>query len=76
MPHSIRPTKTFVLRLWHEPDDQAGDAGWRGLLRPLDAREITLTDLPFYGLDDLLAALRRALAEEGPSAPPAGVSGD
>jgi hypothetical protein len=62
--HPIRPVRTFVLRLWHEPGDQAGDAGWRGLLRPLDARDTAFIGLSFHGLENLLAALRLALATD------------
>lgn len=66
MTHSIRPVNTFILRLWREPGDQEGDAGWRGLIRPLDAGAdaVDETQAVFYGLENLLDALRLLLADE------------
>lgn len=62
MAQSIRPVKTFVLRMWREPDAPEGDAYWRGLLRHLDdgAGEY------FQGLSDLPVALRRLLTRQEP----------
>ena len=62
MARSIRPIATFVLRLWREPGDQEGDAGWRGLIRLLDAGE---AGAYFQGLDHLPVVLRQVLAREG-----------
>jgi hypothetical protein len=69
MTHPIRPVKTFILRLWREPGDPKGDAGWRGLIRPLDtgAARADGKELSFNGLENLLAALR-ALLDEGAGA--------
>jgi len=66
MTHPIRPVKTFILRLWREPGDPKAEAGWRGLIRPLDAGAARADGqaLPFNGLENLLAALR-ALLDEG-----------
>jgi hypothetical protein len=66
MAHSVRPIKAFVLRLWREPGAQEGDAGWRGLLRPLGAGDATTdeNEVVFLGLEELLDALRRLLADE------------
>lgn len=66
MTHSIRPVNTFILRLWREPGDQEGDAGWRGLIRPLDANADAVDEAPvvFYGLENLLDALRLLLKNE------------
>jgi hypothetical protein len=61
MTRPIRPAVAFVLRLWREPGDQEGDAGWRGQIRPLDTGK---TETYFQGLDDLPAALRTLLARE------------
>ncbi len=64
MTHLIRPVNTFILRLWREPGDQEGDAGWRGLIRPLDASADTIDEVQvvFYSLENLLDALRPLLA--------------
>ena len=62
MIHPIRPVKTFILRLWREPGAQEGDAGWRGLIRPLDAEE---GEMNFQGLDNLTDVLRQLLDQEG-----------
>jgi hypothetical protein len=68
MTDSIRPVVTFVLRMWHEPGAPEGDAGWRGLVRPLDAEA---GGVHFQGMDDLSRALRQLLAQEdiSPSRP-------
>jgi hypothetical protein len=68
MTHSIRPVKTFILRLWREPGDPEGDAGWRGLIRPLSAGAgpAEQAEWPFHGLQNLLAALRPLLDDEEP----------
>ena len=60
MTHPIRPVKTFILRLWREPGDPKEGAGWRGLIRPLDASAAIADgkELSFNGLENLLAALR------------------
>jgi hypothetical protein len=66
MTHPIRPVNTFILRLWREPGDQEGDTGWRGLIRPLDADADAVDEAQaiFYGLENLLDALRLLLADE------------
>jgi hypothetical protein len=66
MTHSIRPVNTFILRLWREPGDQDDDAGWRGLIRPLEAGADTVDEaqIVFYGLENLLDALRLLLENE------------
>jgi hypothetical protein len=66
MIHSMRPANTFILRLWREPGDQEGDAGWRGLIRPLgaDADAVDEAQVVFYGLENLLDALRLLLADK------------
>jgi len=66
MTHPIRPMIAFVLRLWREPGNHAGDAGWRGLMRPLcaGAAEACENEVTFHGLDNLLAALRPLLVDE------------
>ncbi|MGD9101232.1 MAG: hypothetical protein PVF45_12200 [Anaerolineae bacterium] len=66
MTHAIRPVNIFILRLWREPGDQEGDAGWRGLIRPLDADAATSgqDEVVFYGLDHLLGALRSLLMDQ------------
>ena len=74
MTHSIRPASNFVLRLWREPGAPEGDAGWRGLIRPL-GKETASSDIPFDGLQNLLTALRQslqsvALLHPGPDVPP------
>jgi hypothetical protein len=83
MTHPVRPVFTFVLRLWREPGDPEGEAGWRGLIRPLGASAATSSEkeLPFHGLEKLLAALRALLdaedlAEEKTDAPPRPPDGD
>jgi len=60
MPLPIRPMRAFVLRLWHEPGDEESQAGWRGLVRPLDASDGAMRETTFHGLDrlpDLVYAL-------------------
>jgi len=65
MNRPIRPVVAFVLRLWREPSAQEGDAGWRGLIRPLSAAaETGENDVPFHSLNNLLAALRPLLPDE------------
>lgn len=66
MAHHIRPVKTFVLRLWREPGDQETEAGWRGLIRPLNANTAPANknEVPFHGLENLVKALRPLLASE------------
>lgn len=39
MSQPIRPRHSFVIQLWREPDAEEGDAGWRGVVRPLDDNE-------------------------------------
>jgi hypothetical protein len=62
----VRPVVTFVLRLWHEPDTPVGDAGWRGLLRPLHTGSDTSdeVEIAFQGLENLMTALRPLLVDE------------
>jgi hypothetical protein len=62
MTFSIRPVRTFVLRLWREPGDQEGDARWRGLIRSLE-------NLP-QALHALLATECPSPMAEGPHADP------
>jgi hypothetical protein len=66
MTSSIRPLYTFVLRLWREPGAQEGDAGWRGLIRPLGAgaAEVSEKEVIFHGLENLLEALRPLLTDD------------
>ncbi|HEY67197.1 MAG: hypothetical protein DRI79_06130 [Chloroflexi bacterium] len=66
MAHPIRPLVTFVLRLWREPGDHVGDAGWRGLIRSLgtDAAKASENEVVFRGLNNLPAALRPLLMDE------------
>ncbi len=61
MTRPIRPAVAFVLRLWREPSDQEGDAGWRGQIRPLGAGK---TETYFHGLDDLPVTLRQMLNQK------------
>ena len=61
MTRPVRLVVIFVLRLWREPGDREGDAGWRGLVRTLGAEE---AEAYFQGLDNLPVALRRLLARE------------
>ncbi len=71
MDQPVRPLVTFVLRLWREPGAQEGDAGWRGLIRPLDGNEAYENEATFHGLDNLAAALRPLLMKrETPSTEP------
>jgi len=65
MTHSIRPASNFVLRLWREPGAPEGDAGWRGLIRPL-GKDTASSDIPFDGLQNLLTALRQSLQSVAP----------
>jgi hypothetical protein len=70
MSQPIRPVKTFVLRLWHEPGDLETEAGWRGSLRPLNTEGAEISETHFQGLENLIATLRRSLAvAEIPTAP-------
>ncbi len=69
MPDSIRPVVTLILRLWREPGAPEGDAGWRGVIRPLETRDTASDALPFDGLENLLAAVRPALIADKPAAP-------
>jgi len=64
MAQPVRPLITFVLRLWREPGAQEGDAGWRGLIRSLDAAEAGEHEVTFHGLGNLTAVLHRLLREK------------
>ena len=55
---SVRPTHTLVLRLWHEPGALQGDAGWRGQVRLLEARDMLARQVCFADLADLVQAIR------------------
>ena len=55
---SIRPTYTFVLRLWHEPDAPQGDAGWRGQVRLLQAKDVPTNPVSFSDLVNLVPTIR------------------
>ena len=61
---SIRPTYTFVLRLWHEPGAPQGDAGWRGQVRLLEVKDVPAQEASFSDLVNLPQAIR-ALLDEG-----------
>jgi hypothetical protein len=63
MLQSIRPVRSFVLRLWREPGAAEGEIGWRGLLRTLEGGEAA-RELPFHGLEGLLSAVREVLGSE------------
>ena len=69
MPNSIRPVVTLILRLWREPGAPEGDAGWRGVIRPLETKDTASDAVPFDGLENLLAAVRPALIADKPAAP-------
>jgi len=60
MTEPIRPMTALVVRLWREPGAPEGDAGWRGLVRPLD-KEVNLDTITFHGLENLPSAVHRAL---------------
>ena len=57
---------TLVVRLWREPGAPEGDAGWRGLVRPLD-KEVNLDAITFQGLENLPAAVHQALRHSPPN---------
>ena len=67
MTFPIRPVRTFVLRLWREPGDREGDAGWRGLIRSLETATAPAQEHPFHGLENLPQALHALLVAECPS---------
>ncbi len=62
MSESMRPTYTFILRLWREPDAPQGDAGWRGQLRALETRDAPAPAAVFADLANLAQAIRELLA--------------
>jgi len=64
MKPAIRPTHAFILRLWREPGDQEGDAGWRGVLRPVQDAQGEHIETAFRGLENLTEALRPWLTEK------------
>lgn len=66
MPRPLRPVKTFVLRLWREPGAPPGPAGWRGILRPLEAKDAPPRELAFHGLGSLPTVLSQSLAADDP----------
>lgn len=39
MSQSIRPRHSFVIQVWREPGAEDGDAGWRGVVRPLNSEQ-------------------------------------
>ncbi len=61
MDDAIRPSYTFVLRLWREPGAPQGDAGWRGQLRPLETRDIPAQEIVFSDLTNLTLTIRDLL---------------
>jgi hypothetical protein len=69
MPSPIRPVTTCILRLWREPGAPKGDAGKRGIIRPLETKGTASDAVPFDGLENLLAAVRPALIADKPAAP-------
>jgi hypothetical protein len=70
MTQPMRPVKTFVLRLWREPGDPETEAGWRGLIHPLDVQGGVSNKVPFHGMENLIAALRQSLAVTETAATP------
>ena len=67
----VRPTYTFVLRLWHEPGAPQGDAGWRGRIRLLEADRAPVQETCFSDLVNLDRAIRTLLDDAGQPPPPA-----
>jgi len=59
MTHPVRPVASFILRLWREPGDAEGDAGWRGQLCPLGVGSPPVC--AFQGLEKLPEIVRPLL---------------
>jgi hypothetical protein len=57
----IRPTYTFILRLWREPDAPQGDAGWRGQIRLLQTKGLPAQEITFSNLGNLVRGIRALL---------------
>ena len=66
MTETVRPMTTLVVRLWREPGAPEGDAGWRGMVRPLE-QAANASPITFQGLDHLLAAVHQALRHSPPN---------